>query len=101
MENTEKRDAMAVIDGLASEIHSEYMKAAAQVGQQIKSWEEIPDSARSMCRTLARLMLSKMEEVHFKTRDATLKEAKDAAPVVFPAPPAPARAPFDPSSLLG
>lgn len=75
MEHTEKKDAMAAMDGVAAEIHHEYVKAAEQMGQRLPPWEQIPDSAKTMCRTLARLMLTKMEKVYFDAKETVNKDA--------------------------
>jgi hypothetical protein len=74
MENTEKADAMAAIDGLAAEIHGEYVKAAEARGSRLPAWTEIPEDAKSMCRTLARLTISKMEKTYFEARESAMKD---------------------------
>jgi hypothetical protein len=88
MENTERKEALAAIDTVAAEIHAEYAKVGEQTGHKLPAWEDVPESARAMPRTLARLMLSKMEAVYSQATEKARKEAA-AAP---PAPPAAAPA---------
>jgi hypothetical protein len=84
MENTERKEALAAIDVIAAEIHAEYAKVGEQTGHKLPAWEDVPESARAMPRTLARLMLSKMETVYSqafeKAKAATKEEAAKAPP---------------------
>lgn len=101
MENTEKRDAMAAIDGLASEIHAEYMSAAKARGQELPSWDQIPEEAKGMCRTLARLTISKMEKTYFEARESALKDFEKRLAERSPAPAAqPPAQSFDAFALV-
>lgn len=74
MEHTERSEALNAIDVIASEIHSEYMKVAEQTGHKLASWDKIPEEAKGMCRTLARLTLSKMEKVYLEAREKIEKD---------------------------
>jgi hypothetical protein len=88
MENTERKEALAAIDIVAAEIHAEYAKVGEQTGHKLPSWEDVPEAAKAMPRTLARLMLSKMEKVYLETYEKMSKAAATATP----APPAAAPA---------
>lgn len=99
MENTEKSEALAAIDVIAAEIHEEYRKVGETTGHKLPTWEDLPNEARSMSRTLARLTLSKMERVYLEACDKAKKgfDEKLAAlpkPAAAPAP-APALPPIN------
>lgn len=85
MENTERKEALAAIDIIAAEIHAEYVKVADQTGHKLPAWEQLPEEARVMSRTLARLTMSKMEKVYDEA------QKKFAASTPAPAPAVPGR----------
>jgi soluble cytochrome b562 len=79
MENTERKEALAAIDVIAAEIHAEYAKVGEQTGHKLPAWEDVPESAKAMPRTLARLMLSKMERVYLEASEKAKTAAKEEA----------------------
>lgn len=84
MENTERREALAAIDVIAAEIHAEYAKVGEQTGHKLPAWENVPEEAKAMPRTLARLMLSKMERVYLEASEKAKTAAKDEAAKTAP-----------------
>lgn len=98
MEHTEKKEALEAIDVIAAEIHEEYRKVGAAGGHKLPAWEKLPDEARSMSRTIARLCLSKMERVYMEARDNATKNFEEklaSLPKTAPAPAAPSKPPVD------
>lgn len=87
MENTERQEALAAIDVIAKEIHEEYAKVGAQTGHKLPAWEDIPEQAKAMPRTLARLTLSKMEKVYLETVEKAKTAAKEEVAKSMPAKP--------------
>ena len=64
--SVEQKEAMAVMDVLAREIHGIYGQHAAEAGLKTPSWEDLPDKARAVSRDMAKLVVSKMQEAYDK-----------------------------------
>jgi hypothetical protein len=84
MENTERKEALAAIDVIAAEIHAEYAKVGEQTGHKLPAWENVPEEAKAMPRTLARLMLSKMERVYMEASEKAKAAVKEETAKTVP-----------------
>jgi hypothetical protein len=60
----EQEEAIKAMDRLAREIHEIYGKHAEQMGLHTPGWEELPDNAKAVPRSISKLVLLKMQEAY-------------------------------------
>lgn len=88
--HTEKQEALNAIDVVAAEVHAEYVRVGEQQGHKLPAWDKMPEEAKGMARTIARLMLSKMERVYMEARDNATKNFEEKLASLPKAQPGPA-----------